>query len=59
MTKRSSTMYDSTNFKPKKEIMRTLTLEEFGEDQRVKLAELHEETRAQLEKAGVKELLPV
>lgn len=59
MTKRSSTMYDNTNFKPKKEIMKTLTLEEFGEDQRVTLAQLHEETRNQLIKAGVQELLPV
>ncbi len=59
MEKRSSTFYDGSNFKPQKEIMETITLEEFTDEQKTTLAELHESTRQKLERAGVKELMPV
>jgi len=39
--------------------MKTLTLEEFDETQKTKMAELHEITRSNLKKAGIEELLPV
>ena len=47
------------NFKPTKSVMKTLTLEEFGPEQRTMLSDLHQETRTKLEENGVKELLPV
>jgi len=36
-----------------------MRIEDFGEDQRVLLKDLHEETRKKLEGEGVKELMPV
>ena len=39
--------------------MKTILLEEFTEDQRTMMKDLHADTRAKLEAAGVKELMPV
>lgn len=39
--------------------METITLEEFTDEQKTMLGELHESTRQKLERAGVKELMPV
>ena len=55
----SSTRYDNQNFKPKKEVLRTMRLEDFEDSQKVLLADLHEDTCTQLEGEGVKELMPV
>jgi hypothetical protein len=41
----SSTRYDNQNFKPKKEVLRTMRLEDFEDSQKVLLADLHEDTR--------------
>ena len=57
--KTSSTRYDGQNFKPKKEVLRTMRIEDFGDDLKVMLKDLHEETRKKLESEGVKELMPV
>jgi superfamily II DNA/RNA helicase len=42
-----------------KEVMRTLRLEDFTEEQRVKMADLRPDTQVNLSKAGVEELMPV
>ena len=55
----SSTRYDNQNFKPKKEVLNTMSLEDFEDTQKVMLSDLHEDTRNRLESEGVKELLPV
>ena len=55
----SSTRYDNQNFKPKKEVLNTMRLEDFEDTQKVMLSDLHEDTRNRLESEGVKELLPV
>lgn len=39
--------------------MNTITLEEFTDEQRTFLKDLHADSRARLEDAGVKELMPV
>ena len=39
--------------------METMTLEEFSDESKTKLAELHEDTSKKLERAGIQELMPV
>lgn len=51
--------YDGTNFKVTKELMRTLRLEDFTEEQKAKMSELRPDTQKNLETAGVEELMPV
>ena len=51
--------YDNANFKPQKQLMETLAPEDFTDEMKTMLIDLHEGTAKMLIKAGVQELMPV